>query len=116
MQKDYDLFGVTESTSTADVRRIYLILVKAHHPDRGGNPARFTEVKQAYDRLMSCTSDETRPTNDQLCLTWPSDRYGSSEEFTRMWRSTRWWGMAICIDFVCFRDRTPVRFGFRSHK
>jgi hypothetical protein len=34
-------------------RRAYLLLVKRHHPDAGGNHHGFLRVKDAYDRALA---------------------------------------------------------------
>lgn len=62
----YDVLGVVPTAATADVRRAYLELARAHHPDRsGGDAATMRAVnaawavlgdpgrRAAYDRSLS---------------------------------------------------------------
>ena len=42
--------GCTDADS---VRARFLHLTKIHHPDRGGDAATFTEVKQEYEAVMA---------------------------------------------------------------
>jgi DnaJ-class molecular chaperone len=40
--------------SEADIKRVYLRLVKKYHPDvEGGSNTKFQEVQQAYERLRA---------------------------------------------------------------
>lgn len=51
------ILGVDSEASQADIKRAYRERVKDAHPDRGGDPDRFREIRQAYDRL---SEDEDR--------------------------------------------------------
>jgi len=77
MQADYDLLGVTRAASTEDVRHAYLKAAKRHHPDKGGDPARFKEVKGAYDRIMRAFTRGANFTNNI------DDLMNSFEDMTR---------------------------------
>jgi hypothetical protein len=52
----YRTLGLTREATAADIRRAYRKLVKDCHPDRGGDPAEFRLIADAYHVL----SDETR--------------------------------------------------------
>ena len=47
----FEVLGVTEAATPADVRAAYLALAKTHHPDAGGDPAAFAGVRAAVDTL-----------------------------------------------------------------
>lgn len=43
------------------IKRAYLALALRHHPDKGGDPARFREIQVAYDKLVilnACCKEE----------------------------------------------------------
>jgi len=42
----------TLTPSRAEIKQQYRKLVKKHHPDAGGNPATFIEIRQAYEQLL----------------------------------------------------------------
>lgn len=47
----YQTLGVTRNVSPEELKRAYRKLASQHHPDRGGNTARFQEIQAAYDVL-----------------------------------------------------------------
>lgn len=47
----YEVLGVDQSASDAELRRAYRRLLRATHPDTGGDPARFHEVQRAWARV-----------------------------------------------------------------
>ncbi|MEH6443281.1 MAG: DNA-J related domain-containing protein [Oceanospirillaceae bacterium] len=42
----------TFTPSKVEIKQHYRKLVQRHHPDAGGNPATFIEIRQAYEQLM----------------------------------------------------------------
>ena len=52
----YDVLGVTKGASADDIKRAYRKMAGEHHPDRGGDAARFKEINEAYQVL----SDQTK--------------------------------------------------------
>jgi len=47
----YITLGVAEDATADDIKRTYRRLASQHHPDRGGDTARFQEIQAAYDVL-----------------------------------------------------------------
>lgn len=56
----YKTLGVAINASEAQVKEAYRLLVKKHHPDRGGDPEFFNRVQRAMERFES-----TVKTNNQ---------------------------------------------------
>ena len=52
----YELLGVTEKATAAEIKRAYRKLASQHHPDKGGDKNKFQEIEQAYRVL----SDESK--------------------------------------------------------
>ena len=51
MKNYYDVLGVNEQSSSADITKAYKNLAKKHHPDRGGDEAKFKEINEAHNTL-----------------------------------------------------------------
>lgn len=49
MNDPYEVLGVGHDADTETIRRRYLELVRVHSPER--DPERFSEIREAYDRL-----------------------------------------------------------------
>lgn len=47
----YQTLGVTRRATPDELKRAYRKLASQHHPDRGGDTARFQEIQAAYDTL-----------------------------------------------------------------
>ena len=50
-QKAYDLLGLEADASFSLIRKTYRKLAGRYHPDKGGNPQLFMEVREAYEIL-----------------------------------------------------------------
>jgi len=51
MTNHYQTLGVERTASAEDIKRAYRKLASQHHPDRGGDTAKFQSVQAAYDVL-----------------------------------------------------------------
>jgi molecular chaperone DnaJ len=47
----YDTLGVAKNASADEIKKAYRKLAREHHPDQGGDEAKFKEVQGAYDVL-----------------------------------------------------------------
>jgi curved DNA-binding protein len=53
MKNYYDILGVNEKASSAEITKAFKNLAKTHHPDRGGDEAKFKEINEAHDTLKN---------------------------------------------------------------
>ena len=52
MRKDYyNILGIDKSASADDIKKSYRKLAMTHHPDKGGDEAKFKEISEAYEVL-----------------------------------------------------------------
>jgi DnaJ-class molecular chaperone len=47
----YQILGIAPNASADDIKRAYRKLASQHHPDKGGDTARFQEIQEAYSVL-----------------------------------------------------------------
>lgn len=48
----WDILGVSESATAAEIGAARRKLAERHHPDRGGDPQKMSEINRAYDEGM----------------------------------------------------------------
>ena len=53
MKNYYDILGVDEKATSADITKAFKDLAKRHHPDRGGDKDKFQEINEAHDTLKN---------------------------------------------------------------
>jgi curved DNA-binding protein len=49
----YQTLGLAPDATEEEIKKAYKRLAMKHHPDRGGDEAKFKEVKEAYEILMN---------------------------------------------------------------
>jgi curved DNA-binding protein len=49
----YETLGVSKTASPEEIKSAYRMLAKKHHPDAGGDAAKFAEISNAYDILSN---------------------------------------------------------------
>lgn len=47
----YKILGVAKTATQEEIKKAYRKLAMDHHPDRGGDTVRFSEINQAYETL-----------------------------------------------------------------
>ena len=47
----YDLLGVSKNASDKEIKTAFRKLAAKHHPDKGGDHKKFTELNEAYQIL-----------------------------------------------------------------
>ena len=57
----YSILGITKSANQDDIKKAYRKLASKHHPDRGGDTAKFQQIEEAYRTL---SDDQTRAQYD----------------------------------------------------
>jgi curved DNA-binding protein len=58
----YQTLGVSEGASPEEIKKAYRSLANKHHPDKGGDQAKFKDISVAYDTLGN---DQKRAEYDQ---------------------------------------------------
>lgn len=51
MTTHYETLGVQKTVTADELKKVYRKLASEHHPDRGGDTAKFQEIQAAYDIL-----------------------------------------------------------------
>lgn len=59
MRDPYHTLGIDRGASAEDIKQAYRRLASQHHPDRGGDTARFQEIQQAYDAITNPQAQNT---------------------------------------------------------
>lgn len=53
MKNYYNVLGVDEKATSAEITKAFKDLAKKYHPDRGGDKDKFQEINEAHDTLKS---------------------------------------------------------------
>ena len=54
----YSILGVNENATQDDIKKAYRKLANQHHPDKGGDQAKFKDISVAYDTLSDSSKKE----------------------------------------------------------
>lgn len=79
----YKILGVPRTATTAEIKKAFRKLARTHHPDAGGDEAKFKEINEAYEVL---SDDKKRELYDQ---------YGTANEN----QIPQGWGGGGAVDF-----------------
>src|SRR5688500_19122171 len=74
----YDTLGVPKGATADEIKKAYRKLAREHHPDSGGDEARFKEIQGAYDIL---SDDEKRKAYDAYGSTNGRGPMGGGPQF-----------------------------------
>ena len=61
MQNPFQTLGVDRNASPDEIKRAYRRLASQHHPDKGGDKARFQEIQAAYEAITNPRPDTQNP-------------------------------------------------------
>ena len=64
MSNHYETLGVSKSATPEEIKRAYRKLASQHHPDKGGDTAKFQQVEEAY-RVLSDPAQRQQYDNPQ---------------------------------------------------
>lgn len=53
MKKHYETLGLQPGASQEEIKKAYRKMAQKHHPDKGGDEAKFKEIKTAYEELTN---------------------------------------------------------------
>ncbi len=49
----YKILGVEKTASDVEIKKAFRVLAHKHHPDKGGDEAKFKEINEAYQTLSN---------------------------------------------------------------
>ena len=58
MNNPYKILGVSRDASEEEIKKAYKKLAMKHHPDRGGDEAKFKEISEAYERIQKGETED----------------------------------------------------------
>lgn len=64
MKDYYSILGVARTADASEIKKAYRRLASQHHPDKGGDTARFQEIEEAY-RVLSDPQQRAAHDNPQ---------------------------------------------------
>lgn len=57
----FDVLGIPRTSTKEEVKAAFRVLVKKHHPDKGGDGNAFRIIKAAYDDALAIAPKERAP-------------------------------------------------------
>lgn len=104
LTKYYRALGLAVDASESEVRRAYRRLVKSHHPDRGGRDlARFQEIQEAYERLLSPQKHRAPGVATEVADEPPSGPYKATLAEVQVEREAARQGGALTLKVPIYR-------------
>ena len=82
----YDILGVSNNATFEEIKIKYKSLAQQHHPDKGGDPELFKEIKKAYEILSDPISREIYDNTGQF-TSIPSIRSQALDQLSRLFFS-----------------------------
>jgi len=79
MKNYYETLGVTKNASKDEIKKAFRKLAHKHHPDKGGDEAKFKEINEAYQVL---SNEQKRSQYDQFGQTFDSNNAQGGFDFS----------------------------------
>lgn len=80
MKDYYEILGVGRAATTDEIKTAYRKLASKHHPDRGGDTAKFQEIQEAYATL---SDNDKRSQYDNPQSQFQFHQHGVPPEFAQ---------------------------------
>lgn len=74
----YDILGVSKEASVDEIKKAFRRQAVKHHPDRGGDEAKFKEINEAYEVL---SNPEKKQRYDQFGQAGVDSNFGAGSQF-----------------------------------
>ncbi len=100
-----EVLGLSGRVDQATVKAAYRRLARHHHPDRGGDVARFQRIQQAYEVLVDTLPGPSPRPEPQQRSASVADRWWDS--------SSRWFEGEVDVDAVDWSRKVPSLGSFR---
>jgi DnaJ-class molecular chaperone len=83
MTDHYQTLGVGEAAGPDEIKKAYRRLANQHHPDKGGDQAKFKDISVAYD-ILSNAQKKAEYDNQRMYGGGPQVRFTSGDAFGDM--------------------------------
>jgi molecular chaperone DnaJ len=90
MKDYYQILGVQKGATSDEIKKAFYKLAHKHHPDKGGDAAKFKEINEAYQTL---SDDRKRKQYDQFGTTFEGAQSSPGQGGVPNWGEYQWsWG------------------------